>query len=216
MIGLAAAGIASAALGAAQLGYGLYQQSKNKRPAYQIPDEIKQNLSQAEQGSLQGMSESSQQQYLSHLERGAAQALSMSKSRSGGLAGIGQINQNMNDGYLNLAVQNDQVKQQNKDKLYGLRQNVADYKDQQFQFNKVNPYYEGTAQNNAMMGSGIQNISGGLQTGFGAMNSSKQMNQSNNPMQPNFWNKKIGMKNYNPNSKNGMDEYGYNYQDNIG
>ncbi|MES3018230.1 MAG: hypothetical protein V4721_10645 [Bacteroidota bacterium] len=203
-----AGGVATAALGAAQLGYGLYQQSKNKRPTYQIPDEIRQNLNQAEHGATQGMSEATQQQYLSHLERGSAQALAASKTRGGGLAGIGQLNQNMNDGYLNLAVQNDQIKQANKDKLYGMRQNVADYKDQQFQINKQNPYYEGVAKNDAMMGSGIQNVSTGLQTGFGAMDSSKQMNQSNNAMQSSFWNKKIGQ-NYNQSSQNGFGDYNY-------
>jgi len=83
-----AGGGASTTLGAVQLAYGLYKQKRNKRPTYEIPEEIQQNLNQAKQMALQGIPEEQKQQYLANLQRGSAQALASSGSRRGGLAGI--------------------------------------------------------------------------------------------------------------------------------
>lgn len=160
-----AGGGATTTLGAVQLAYGLYNQNKTKRPTYEIPPEIQQNLTQAQFDALQGLPEEQRQMYIQNLQRGSAQALGQIGSRKGGLAGVASVNQNQNDAYANLLAMDAQARQQNKDKLYGMRQNMADYKDQAFQFNKVNPYYESVAQNNAMIGAGMQNVSQGFQAG---------------------------------------------------
>lgn len=160
-----AGGGATTTLGAVQTGIGLYRQKHNKRPTYEIPDEVRQNLSQAQQQALQGLPEEQKQMFLSNLERGQASSLSQIGSRSGGLAGVAAVNQNGNDAYGNLLSMDSQARMQNQQQLYGMRQNLADYKDQAFQVNKINPYYENTAQNNALIGAGMQNISQGFQQG---------------------------------------------------
>jgi hypothetical protein len=160
-----AGGGATTTLGAVQLAYGMYKQKHNKRPTYEIPPEIAQNLSQAQHDALQGMPEEQKQQYLSNLQRSNAYALSQSNSRKGGLAGISSLNESNNGALGNLASMDAGARMQNQDKLYGARQTMADYRDQAFQINKSNPYYEQTAQNSAMIGAGMQNMSQGFQQG---------------------------------------------------
>jgi len=183
MISNWAGGGATTTLGAAQLAYGLYQQKKNKRPEYTIPPEIQANLNQGEQAALQGMPEEQKQQYINNLQRSQAFSLSQMGSRKAGLAGVAAINQQGADAYGNLLSMDTQAKMANQDKLYGLRQNMADYKDQAFQINKSNPYYEKTAQNNALIGAGMQNVSQGFQAGnsggdFSGMTKQPQQSQS--------------------------------------
>ncbi len=160
-----AGGGATTTLGAVQMGIGMYKQRHNKRPTYEIPQEIQQNLTQAQADALQGLPEEQRQMFLSNIERGNASALSQIGSRSGGLAGVAAVNQNANDSYGKLLAMDSQARMANKDKLYGMRQNLADYKDQAWQVNKLNPYYEATASNNAMIGAGMQNVSQGFQQG---------------------------------------------------
>jgi hypothetical protein len=160
--------IATAGLGAAQLGYGLYQQSKNKRPTYEIPPEIKANMTLAQQQALQGLPEEQKQQFINNTQRSQAFSMSQLGSRKAGLSGVAAINQQGQDAYGNLMAQDAQARMQNQNKLYAANQTMADYKDQAFQLNESNLYYEKTAQNNAMMGAGIQNLTGGLlSTNFG-------------------------------------------------
>ncbi len=160
-----AGGGATTTLGAVQLGIGMYKQKHNKRPDYEIPQEVQQNLTQAQQEALQGLPEEQRQMFISNIERNSANALGQIGSRSGGLAGVAAVNQNSNDSYGKLLAMDSQARMANKDKLYGMRQNVADYKDQAWQVNKLNPYYENTASNNALIGAGMQNVSQGFQQG---------------------------------------------------
>jgi hypothetical protein len=160
-----AGGGATTTLGAVQMGIGMYKQKHNKRPTYEIPEEIKQNLTQAQQDALQGLPEEQKQQFLTNIQRNSAQSLAAGSSRKGGLAGISAINQNQNDSYGSLMAADSQARMQNKQQLYGARQTMADYRDQAYQINKSNPFYENTASNNAMIGAGMQNMSQGFQQG---------------------------------------------------
>lgn len=162
-------GGASALIGGAQMAKGYYDQKKNKRPEYQIPEEVKQNLNQAQQQALQGLPEEQKQQYLSNLQRGSAQALASAGSRKGGLAGIAGLADVQNQGYANLLSADAAARAANQQALSAQRQNMADYRDKAWGINKENPYYEKTAQTQAMIGAGMQNVFGGLQmAGVGA------------------------------------------------
>ncbi len=158
-----AGGGATTTLGAVQMGIGLINQKKNKRPTYEIPPEIAQGLSEAQRQALVGLPEEQKQQFISNLQRGQAYALSQSGSRKGGLQGIAALNENQNTGYANLLAQDAGARMQNQQRVFGQLQNVADYRDQAFQINKSNPFYEKSAQNSAMIGAGMQNISQGFQ-----------------------------------------------------
>lgn len=215
-----AGGGATTTLGAVQLAYGMYKQKKNKRPTYEIPSEVQQNLTQAQQDALQGLPEEQRQMFLSNIARTSAQGLSNMKSRKGGLAGISALSQNQNDAYGNLLGMDAAARQQNKDKLYGMRQNMADYKDQAFQLNKLNPYYEQTAQNQAMIGAGMQNMSQGFQAGNSGGNygeNSKAPSNNGQVVTPasgkQYYtpsNNYGGMVNYNPYSQNGSEINNFN------
>ncbi len=182
-------GAGTAIAGGIQAGIGAHRQKKldKNRPVYEIPEEIRQNLTQAQQQAQQGIPEEYKQQFLSNLERGSAQALQGISSRKGGLIGIGALNQQQNDAYANLMSTDAQARMQNQGALMNQRQQMADYKDQAFEFNKVNPYNRASDRNQALIGAGMQNISSGLQMGLGGMGSmfGNQTPQAQPPQQPN-------------------------------
>jgi len=158
-----AGGGATTTLGAVQLGIGLYNQKHTKRPTYEIPPEVAAGLNEAQRQALQGMPEEQRQQAISDMQRGQAYSLSQASSRKGGLQGIAALNENQNRGYATLANLSSQMRAQKQAQVFNQLQNVADYKGQKFQLNQLNPYYEKTAQNQAMIGAGMQNISQGFQ-----------------------------------------------------
>lgn len=160
-----AGGGATTTLGAAQTAYGMYLRKKNKRPEYQIPQEIQQNLTQAQMDALEGLPAAQAQQFIQNIQRGSAFGMSQLGSRKAGLAGLATLNQQQQDAYGNLLSMDAQVRQQNKANLMNQRQVMADYRDQAFQLNKLNPYYENVAQSEALMGAGMQNMSQGFQAG---------------------------------------------------
>lgn len=170
-----AAGIASgmATMAGVQYIKGKRDQKKDEknRPKYEIPEEVKQNLSAAQQDALQGLPEEQRQMFLSNLERGTAMGLNASATRRGGLAGVAALNQNQNDAYGQLLSMDAAARMQNKGALMQQRQNMADYKDQAFQFNTVDPYYEGIARKQARTAALFQNLNNAASMGMGGMGS---------------------------------------------
>lgn len=151
--------IGTGATGLGQMAYGLYLQRKNKRPSYSIPDEIFQNLTQTQQAALEGMSEEQRMQWIQNIQRGSAFGLSQLGSRKAGVAGLAALNQQQNDAYANVATQDAIMKQQNQKDVLNARQTLADYRDQSFQLNKLNPYYERVSEAQGYLGAGMQNMS---------------------------------------------------------
>lgn len=166
------AGGATTALGLNQYYKGKKMLKNNQRPSYEIPDEIKQNLSDAQQQALQGLPEEQQQQFLNNIQRSSAYGMSQLGSRKAGLAGVSAMNQNSNDAYGNLLSMNSQAQMQNKQQLMQQRGIMADYKGQAFQLNKLNPYYEKQAEGLAMKGAGMQNVGNSYQIAAGGSGSS--------------------------------------------
>lgn len=162
-------------------GYGLYQSDQNKknqRPKYTIPPEIYQNLTQAQQQALQGLPEAQKQEYIKNLERSEAYSLREAGNRKAGLTGLAALNQNSNDAMAHLTTLDAQARQQNIQNLYSMRNQLADYRGEEFQLNKLNPYYEERARQNAQQGATQQNFdSAGAQLGTQYKN--KQATQPN-------------------------------------
>lgn len=157
-VGAGIGALGGLAVGGAQYLKGKQVEEDTTRPEYQIPQEVLQNLTQAQQMELQGTPEAQKQQYLSNLQQGTAYGLSQISSRRGGLAGVAAASQNLNKGYSNLLAQDASARIQNQQGLMAQRQNVANYRDQEFQSNQLNPYYENVAQSQGLMGAGMQNI----------------------------------------------------------
>ncbi len=219
-LGTAIGAGAGALLGA---GIGLYQHQHNKkkaaedeanRPKYEIPVEIQQNLTQAQQQELQGLPEEQKQQFISNLQRSSAYALSQGSSRRAGLAGVASVNQNQNDAYGNMLSQDSAARMENQNKLYGARQTMADYKDQAFQINKENPYYEQIAQrnsNNGALAKTLMNtanlgsyIGGNIQRGATNNPQIQPIGNINNPNQAQYGNYGGAQNSYNYNPNNNI------------
>lgn len=174
-------GGATVTMGTAQMIYGMYLDSKNKRPTYNIPQEVLQNLSVAEKMTLQGLPEEQKQEYISSLQRSGAFGLRELGTRKAGIAGVAALNENQNRAYANLMAQDSAARMENQKLAMQARQTVADYRDQAFQINQLNPYYEKKAEAEALKGAGMQNVSSGFQGGGGGMGSNTAALQNQSP-----------------------------------
>lgn len=154
----------------AQGVYGLAQLFKGasmnaKRPEYQIPDEVKQNLTQAQMQSFEGLPAEQKKQYLENLQRGQAFQAKQLNDRSSGVAGIASMAQSQNDALKNLLGMDAQARMQNQANLMQQRSNMAQYQDKAFQINQMEPYMQQAQAAESLKGAGLQNIFGGLTSG---------------------------------------------------
>lgn len=129
---------------------GLMNSSKAKkvnavRPKYEIPQEVFQN-----QAMYEAMANSSRVPGQSYIEnqiaQNTSQAIGVSQRAAGSsvdaLSAISGINQNANNMYNELGVQGANYQMQAKDKLAASRETVADYRQQEFDYNKNQAYLE--------------------------------------------------------------------------
>jgi hypothetical protein len=174
MIGAVIAGT-QAAVGIGQAVAG-YSKLKNlTRPEYQIPSEIEQNMSEAELMSYYGMPDAQKQSYMQNIQRGGQQALSGTADRKGGLGMVSAIQQNQQDSYSNLLSADVQQRMQNIQNAQNMRSVMAGYKDKAFQMNEMEPYQQDYAEAQGLIGAGMQNFMGGLQSGGQMLMLDKQM-----------------------------------------
>jgi len=175
MIGALIAGT-QAAVGIGQAVAG-YSKLKNlTRPEYQIPSEIEQNMSEAELMSYYGMPDAQKQSYMQNIQRSGQQALSGTADRKGGLGMVSAIQQNQQDSYSNLLSADVQQRMQNIQTAQNMRNVMAGYKDKAFQMNEMQPYQQDYAEAQGLIGAGMQNVMGGLQSGGQMLMLDKQMN----------------------------------------
>lgn len=155
------------------------KKDEKKRPIYQIPPEVQQGLTLAEHQALQGLPEAQKAQYVSNLQRGAAFSLAQNQTRGGGLSNIAAINENQNQGYAGLVAQDAAARYQRQGQVFNQLGNVANEKEQQWQINMENPYYERTYNDRANRGALYKNIGNAAQLGLyaGAGGKSAQTTQ---------------------------------------
>jgi len=167
----AAMAAASAIPTAAQTGLGIYQAVKGfnlanqDRPQYSIPQEILDNLTDAEVQALRGMPAEQKQQFIDNIMRSQQASMQALADRKSGLSGIGTINQNAMDSYRKMLSMDAQQRQKNEQALISQRDVVADYRDKVFQQNEMNPFLEDMQAAEALKGSGFRNIMGGVSSG---------------------------------------------------
>lgn len=198
---------ASLALGGLQTASGIAQYFKgrkmakgNTRPSYEIPEEIKQNMSQAQMQAYEGLPEAQKQQYISNLQRSANFGLSAMSDRKAGLSGLSALVQNQNDAYNNLLSQDSAAHQANLANLMNVRSQMAGYKDQEFQMNKLVPFQETAQASQGLQGAGLQNIYGGLESGVGTLQNAQLAKSLEDPNSVNPYRllnyRKRGLTNY--------------------
>jgi hypothetical protein len=163
-------------LGALQVGMGIYQTIKAnsmakglERPKYTIPDEVQQNLTASQMRALEGLPEEQKKQFVQNVQRASANAVNATADRRSGLVGIAGAQQREVDAYTNLLGQDAAARQANELRVDAARQNMADYKERAFEMNEMSPYLEKRQQAQAMQGSGMQNIFGGINAGVNAL-----------------------------------------------
>lgn len=179
-----AAGLAQLGIGASQYFKGKKQERELERPDYtpetmNIPESVyqKEALGMAQGMAQQGLPEQQRQQYIQNLQRGTSYGLGQLGSRKAGLTGLATLNEQQNQGYQNLLAQDASARMANQQNLMNLQAQTGrdvtqaelqkqsfdtGQREQAFQFNQVNPYYEGVSQARGLMGSGMQNIGTGL------------------------------------------------------
>jgi hypothetical protein len=138
------------------------KQARATRPLREIPDEIFQNLNQAEIQALEGMPMEQRQRYVQDIQRGSQSALRAMGDRRAGIAGIPQIYQKELDSYGNLAGQDAMMRMQNQDRLAANRMEMARQKDTQFQLNEYEPFLNKMRLAEGLIGAGMQNFMGGM------------------------------------------------------
>jgi hypothetical protein len=157
----------------AQTGYGIYQAIKGakmakglERPEYEIPEEIKSNLSQAQRLALEGMTAEEQQNWVDNIQRSGNFALRALGDRKAGLAGISGVQQSMTDAYRQVGETDANMRRQNIAQLMQQNQVMAGYKDKEFELNEMNPFLAQAKAAESMKGAGVQNIFGGVKSGL--------------------------------------------------
>jgi len=113
--------LVGAGVGLLKTGYGISQQQKaealdrqNARPKYNVPEEIRKNLNQAQLMALEGLPDEQKQQFVNNIQRSQQFGLQSLSSRKSGLAGLGSLVQQGNDAYGNLLSQDVAAKQRNQ------------------------------------------------------------------------------------------------------
>lgn len=120
--------------------YRLNKQLKGMDDTYRIPTEISQNLTQANHAALQGLPQEQKQNYLNELEKSNSYSDSSFGDLNAGLRGIAGANEQFNQGYDKLLGADSAARMANEDKLYGVRNQMADYKDMAWSHNVDMPY----------------------------------------------------------------------------
>lgn len=130
-------------------------------PKYTIPTEVKTGLNLATTMAGTGMAAEQYQKASQQNQNSANFALRALQDRRSGLAGIGNIQQGLNNANLGLSAQDANMRQQNQRFLYSALMNSASFKDKLFA-NQWQSWSNKYQQARANVGAGLQNVMGGV------------------------------------------------------
>jgi len=162
MLGMLATG-AQAVLGVGQTIAGLVKK-KPEIPEYDIPQEVYENMTDAEYWALEGMPAASKAKFIQESKRTGATALSRSAERKGGLGLISSIAQQERDDATNMLSMDAEARMNNMQNLYRAREAVSGEKEKKFAYDREKTMAKRDEINN-LIGSGLQNIMGAAGTG---------------------------------------------------
>lgn len=180
---------AGAAISAGTSLFGAWQGNKQKnaaqkkidslnRPSYSIPQELMDNLSDAEKRTVEGLSAQQKQEFVKNLERNQVSNLKASTDRKSGLMGLQASTMQSNDAYSNLVSMDATAKAQSKQRkeagIESARMSMANAKNKKFGIEQGN--YESdllAAQGEYQAGSQNQHqgTMSAVQTGLGFLGS---------------------------------------------
>lgn len=156
------------------VGLGQKRQAKKllrnlHRPDYVIPGEVLQNQKNAQIAANTGLPSQQYAQAMQNISRQQNQALAGSQDRRGGLMTVAANQQYGNDAAVKLGVANANARMQNRQTLYGINNQVAGYRDKEFDLNRMQPYQDKYNYAMSLRGSGNQNILGGIDKALGSV-----------------------------------------------
>jgi predicted transposase YbfD/YdcC len=160
------AGIGQGVLGIGQMIGGLLM-PKPDIPDYEIPQELYENMTDAEYWSFVGLPEAQKQQFIEGSARAGASALSQSASRKGGLGLVSSVAQQQQDSNKQLLSMDAQARMQNIRQHWSARERMAQAKDVKFGHDMDKVMYQ-LQKRDQMIGAGMQNLGGSFSTFAGS------------------------------------------------
>lgn len=164
LLGGIIAGVGSLAQGIS----GLSQQKRAKKmmrnlkdPGFQIPEEYKANVAQAEQLARLGMPSEQYNLASTNIQRGTQAGLRQLGRMSNPFAGIAGLARTQTDALANLDAANAAARRQNILGAMGARSQLAQAKLAQQQYGQQR-FFEQMNQAQALQGAGMQNVAGAL------------------------------------------------------
>lgn len=168
----------SGGLGLTQGLAGLVGSSRNRAPRYVIPQEYKQNLSEAQMRAAGGLPAASKQLAAEQMARGTAAGLTKLSDRNMVAAGVGALAQAQADQANRLAMADAEARLRGERDVAAARLAIASAQDREFAI-KQQDYLRRAQANANLLSSGIQNVVGGMQN-YGMMDLMKQYYGENN------------------------------------
>lgn len=171
LIGAAGVGLLSAGAqyfgGRSQQKAGEKALSELNKPVAEIPQELLDQLSDAEKTQVMGLRPEQKAEFVRNLERSRQDALKASASRKGGLLGVQAAADADNSSFNSLIAMDASAYEQNKmnkqQQLNAARGNIASWKQNQYNQQRED-YNMGVDSANAMIGAGKQNQFGAFGT----------------------------------------------------
>jgi hypothetical protein len=131
-------------------------------PIYDIPQEVIQNKSLAQDLASTGMPSAQYARAQQNILRQQSNAIRQAQDRRSGIGMIGKIQQATNDAQLGLDAQDAQQRVANQKTLIDVNNQVGAYRDKAFDWNKKNKYLQDRAYYMSQLGAGNQNIMSGI------------------------------------------------------
>lgn len=154
-------------IGVIQMLGGLFSKPK-KRPGYEIPGEFQQNVNLARGVKTMGVSADEYGAQQNAIQRNLATGIGAMQDRRSAIAGIASLAFGANDNALKLNEYAANVKRQNMmagtQMEMGAVRELAGQKLKKMEWEKLRPFMEKLQQSQALIGAGMQNIMGGVQT----------------------------------------------------
>lgn len=158
------AALVQAGIGVAQYAKGVKDLKNLTRPEYHIPPEIEKNMTEADLMAYYGMPDAQKAEYQQNIQRTQQAATRGIADRKGGIGSIVAAQQQTQDAYTKMLSMDVQQRMANIQRAQQMRQTMAQYRDKAWQINEMDPYEQNYAEAQSMMGAGMQNVMGGLQS----------------------------------------------------
>jgi hypothetical protein len=142
--------------------------AENVHPEYKTPQEILQNQALARARANQGLPSAVYNKAMQDIGRNTNNAIRLSNDRRGGLSTISTVTQAANDANLKLDMADANQKLQNERQLIDVNNNVARYRDKEFDWNKRDAYERKYNYGMQLLGAGNQNVTNALDRGVAA------------------------------------------------